>query len=311
MPIRLVFGLGLFVGSLAVGLLLGRRGMLPEHRAAHIVRWIATWPSPVVLCLLFWEMDLGRVEVWLLPLVGVAISSSTLIPAWLSTKWARLSAPQTGSVLTCAFFSNLGYLGAFSAFALFGEAGYGLCMVYLMFFSPCFYTLGFWIAARCGRPQDPIGMGAAFSDELRLYPFLGMLVGGLLNVLGLPRPQVLEWLNQLLIPLDTAAYLIAIGSQLTLESPRPWLRLCLVMSAIKFLYTPLVAWVLTRVAHVEGLPRTIVLLEASTPVAVSALVLPLIFGLDRRLSNALWLWTTVWSIPWFLLLLPLLSRLSG
>jgi hypothetical protein len=52
------------------------------------------------------------------------------------------------------------------------------------------------------------------------------------------------------------------------------------------------------------------LLQASTPVAVSALVLPLIFGLDRRLSNALWLWTTVWSIPWFLLLLPLLSRLA-
>jgi predicted permease len=309
MPIRLVCGLGLFVGSLAVGLLLGRRGILSERRAAHVVRWIAKWPSPVVLCLLFWEMDLGRVEVWLLPLLGAVISSATLIPAWLYAKWARLSAPQTGSVLTCAFFSNLGYLGAFSAFALFGEAGYGLCMVYLVFFTPCFYTLGFWISARYGRSQGPVGMGAAFSDELRLYPFLGMLVGGLLNVLGLPRPPVLEWLNQVLIPLDTAAYLIAIGSQLKLESPRPWLGACLVMSAIKFLYTPLVAWVLTRAAHLEGLPRTIVVLQASTPVAVSALVLPLIFGLDRRLSNALWLWTTVWSIPWFLCLLPLLSHL--
>ena len=79
------------------------------------------------------------------------------------------------------------------------------------------------------------------------------------------------------------------------------------MSAIKFLYSPLVAVLLVQVFHITGLPRVIVLLEASTPVGVSPLVLPLLFGLDRKLSNALWLFTTALAIPW-IILLPILQR---
>ena len=84
---------------------------------------------------------------------------------------------------------------------------------------------------------------------------------------------------------------------------------CWAMTGIKFLYTPLIAWALLALFHIHGLPRTIVLLQASTPVAVSPLVLPLLFGLDRKLTNALWLWTTLAAIPWFMALLPRLSRL--
>jgi len=50
-------------------------------------------------------------------------------------------------------------------------------------------------------------------------------------------------------------------------------------------------------------------LQASPPVAVSPLVLPLLFGLDRRLSNALWLFTTAAALPWLLLIIPLLQQL--
>lgn len=309
MLLRLSLGLGLFFGSLALGWGLHRRGLMPEARASRVVRFLVRGPGPVILCLLFWGMNLRRVEPWLLPLLGALIACSTLLPARLCATWTTLSDPQTGSFLTCAMFSNLGYLGAFSAFALFGETAYGLCMLYLLFFTPCFYTLGFWIGSRYGGAARPVGLGAAFTDELRLYPFAGMLVGLLLNLTGLPRPLPLEWLNALLIPLDTALILTAIGSQLTLESPLPWLRPCVAMSGIKFLYTPLIAWVLLNLFDLQGLSRTIVLLQASMPVGVSPLMLALLFGLDRRLANALWVWTTLLAIPWLLVLIPLLPKL--
>jgi len=282
---------------------------MPEARASRVVRFLVRGPGPVILCLLFWGMNLRRVEPWLLPLLGLLVASSTLLPATLFAKRAKLSGPHTGSFLACAMFSNIGYLGAFSAFALFGETAYGLCMLYLLFFTPCFYTVGFWIGARYGGAKAPVGLGAAFTDELRLYPFAGMLVGLLLNLTGLPRPLPFEWLNALLIPLDTALILTAIGSQLTLESPLPWLRPCVAMSGIKFLYTPVVAWVLLNLFDLRGLSRTIVLLQASMPVGVSPLMLALLFGLDRRLANALWVWTTLLAIPWLLVLIPLLPKL--
>jgi predicted permease len=310
MLFRLGLGLGLFVGSLALGWWLHRRGGLTEARAARLVRWIVKGPSPVVLCLAFWKINLRSAEPWLLPFLGALISFSTLVPATIYAKRAKLSGPQVGSFLTCAFFSNLGYLGAFTAFALFGEVGYGLCMLYLIFFSPCFYTWGFWVASRYGRAAAPSGFSTTFNDELRLYPFVGMLVGALLNLASVHRPMPLERLNHVLIPLDTALYLIAIGSQLTFASPRPWLRPCLAMSGIKFLYTPCIAWLLLTLFNIHGLPRFIVLLEASTPVAVSPLVLPLLFGLDRKLSNALWLFTTILAVPWLILVIPALRHLS-
>lgn len=309
MALRLGLGLGLFLGSLAAGWWLRRRGWLSETQASRLVRFIVKSLSPLVLCLAFWRMNLRSLEPWLLPLLGLLISASTLLPAILYAKRAKLSNSQTGSFLTCAFFSNVGYLGAFTAFALFGESAYALCMLYLVFFTPCFYTLGFGIAARYGQAKQPSGLGEAFNDELRFYPFMGMVAGVLLNLAGIPRPAPLESLNHALIPVDTALYLMAIGSQLTLASPRPWLRSCAAMSFIKFFYTPFVAWGLLSLFGIEGLPRLIVLLQASTPVAVSPLVLPLLFGLDRKLANALWLVTTALAIPWLVFIIPVLQRL--
>ena len=263
--------------------------------------------SPVALGLSFWSMELRRLEPWLLPGLGLGISCSTLLPAWLYARRARLTDPQTGAFLTCALFSNLGYLGAFTAFALFGEAGYALCMLYLVFFTPCFYTVGFAIAARYGRARAPEGLGVAFNDALRVYPFLGMVLGAGLSLMRIPRPAPLDGFNHLLIPLNTALYLIAIGSHVSVCSPQPWRAACWAMSGIKFLFTPLVAWGLVCLFHIDGLPRSIIMLEAATPVAVSPLVLPMLFGLDRQLSNALWLFTTVLSLPVLFFLLPWLT----
>src|SRR3989338_1862830 len=244
MILRVILGMALFLGSLAVGWWLQSRGVLTEASASRLVRFIVMGPSPLVLCLSFWRMDLTHWEPWLLPLLGAVISCATLLPGVVYARRAALTNPQTGSFLTCALFSNLGYLGAFTAFALFGEVAYGLCMLYLVFFTPAFYSLGFWIGTRYGHPAGSSEMASAYNSELRLYPFLGMLIGALLSLF-----------------------------------------------------------------QVQGLPRLIVLLQASTPVAVSPMVLPLLFGLDRQLANALWLFTTLLAIPWLLLIIPILQRL--
>lgn len=309
MIIRLGLGLGLFLGSLGLGWWWHRRRLLSEAFASQLVRWIVITSSPIVLCLSFWEMNLRSVEPWLLPFLGTLISASTLIPAFLYARHDRLSDAQTGSFLTCAFFSNVGYLGAFTAFAVFGEAAYALCMLYLVFFTPCFYTLGFAIASHYGQVHASSAFGEAYSSELRIYPFIGMVVGAALSLARIPRPAIFVGINHLLIPVSTAVYLIAIGSQLTFESPRQWLRPCLAMSGLKFFYTPVIAWLLLNACHIHGLPRLVVLLQASTPVAVSPLMLPMLFDLDRRLANALWCFTTAVAIPWLWIILPILQHL--
>jgi predicted permease len=306
---RIIFGTGLFAGSIIVGLALGRLGVLTRARARTLLHLDVTRLSPLVLLLLFWRLPIADLAIWWLPLIGLLVSLSTILPALFYSRWARLTPPQTGSFVTCAIFSNVGYLGAFVLFALYGEEAYGLATLYYLSFTPLFYLLGFSLAKRFGPSVAAPSGQPDRSDQLRLYPFLGMCIGAALNLLQIPRPAILESVNHVLIPLDTALYLIAIGSQLTIEPPRGIGRHGLAMCAIKFLCTPMVAWVLLTVVGVDGLARQVALFESMMPVAISPLMLPLLFGLDQRLSNGLWLFTTLVGVPVMLALLPWLPRL--
>lgn len=306
--LRMVYGIGFFLGAMLIGWALRQARVMTDARAERLVRFVISGMAPWVLCFTLWQVDFGAGRLWLLPFIGLTVSLASLLPARLYCRWAGLNRPQTGSFLTCAFFSNLGYMGAFTAFALYGEAAYAQCVIYFSYFTPAFYTLGFWIAHHYGTRPRP-SLSPQYMDGIRLYPFIGMGVGIALNLLKLPRPEALGPVTHVLIPLDTFLYLVAVGSQLSFESPlRVW-RPSLAMCLIKFAFAPALALVLVGAAGLTGLPRFVALLEASTPVAVSPLIFPLLFGLDRRMSNALWVSTTLAAVPFFLAVIPLLQRL--
>lgn len=307
--VRVGMSLGLFIGSLMMGWLLSRQGVLSTERASLLIRQVITYVSPPVLCLTLWGMQMPLGELWMLPLIGLVISTATLLPALIYAKKMRLDRARKGSFLACAFFSNVGYLGAFVAFAMFGETAYGLCVLYMVLFIPTFFTFGFWVARYYGTYIEGQPSPSMYSDKLRLFPLVGLIIGILLNVFHVPRPEFMGTLNMLFIPAYTALYLTAIGSQLTFEPLKLYLSPAIVMSFIKFLYSPLIGWLLVTGFKLQGMPRFVVLLQASMPVAVSPLMLPLLFGLDKKLSNAMWVSTTAVSIPWLLIVIPLLQKL--
>jgi len=306
---RAFFSISFFVACLLTGWALRRRGWMTQARAEALIHWLIQYPAPLVLGTVLWGVRLDSWRMLALPLMGAGISASMLLPAYLYSRVKGLNRPQTGSMLVSAFFSNLGYLGAFTAFALYGEEAYGLGMLYLLFFSPCFYTLGFWIGGHYGRLTSRSPKQPALAEDYKFYPLVGMLIGLALNLSGVPRPEVLGDVNQVLIPAHTALYLVAIGSQLTFRPASHWVSAGWVMSAIKFIYAPAVAWCMVQFIGLEGLPRFVVLLQASTPVGVSAMIFPMLFRLDRELANALWLITTLLAVPWLLAVIPILQRL--
>ncbi len=304
---RLALGLGLFAGSLLVGWWMGRWRVLTEVRARTLMHITVGQISPITLCLSFWGLRLAGFHAWLLPSIGMLVSIAAALPAWWYSRAARLTRPQIGSMLTSAMFSNLGFLGAYIAFALHGEAAYSLAAIHMLYFSPSFYLVGFEIAKRFGHMTPGRAYGHQLLEESRFYPFIGLAVGIALNALHVPRPLLMKALNDVLIPLNTAAYLMAIGSQLQVEPLRPWAKPCVALSVIKFVYSPAIAWMLVWLFGLHGLPRFIVLLQSSMPVGISPLMLPTLFGVDRRLSNALWLCTTLLAIPWLIVYLMLLG----
>lgn len=307
---RVIAGLSLFWGALAAGALARRRGWLGERGARRLIAVMIKGLEPVIVALSFWALDCSDPRVLWLPVVGCAIACSSLPLAWLLGRRLRLAPAEMGIFLPCAFFSNLGYLGAFVAFALYGEHGFTLAQLYLLFFTPCFYTIGFGLAAHYGGRQEraqAAGQEPALFENLQRYPLSGLAAGLALNLLHVTRPAWCGPLDGVLIPSATALYLVAVGSRLRLERLQDHWRPCAAMSALKFLYLPVIGWLVGRAAGFGGDALRVTVLQAAMPVATMPLMLPLLFRVDGKLANHLWIATTALAVP----LVPLLMWWLG
>jgi hypothetical protein len=265
---------------------------------------------PFVILFAFWKLDLSNIGIFTLPLLGVIVSTLALIPAGLLAKLHRLNHKQTGSFLTSAMFSNVGYtLGGFIAFVLYGEVGFGLTVLYCLYFRPYFYTIGFYIGENYSTDRKikiKDNLKKMFTEGIRLFPLLGVAAGTTLSLLQIPRPAFIGLFNKILIPVSTVGFMLAIGMTMKTHIIKRFKAPLLSMSFIKFIWSPLIgisfAYLLGYDGLMEGLPLKIALIESSMPVAIASLIVPSIFGLDQGLSNSSWVFTTFLIIP----LLPIL-----
>ncbi len=102
------------------------------------------------------------------------------------------------------------------------------------------------------------------------------------------------------------AFLILLGLQLSQVKLGHRLREAGTVAAMRLLGAPLLAWPILALLGMEGLLRTVMVIEASTPAAVNALLLALEYDRDPQLVSSIVLLTTVASIgtlPGLLLLL--------
>lgn len=308
----------LFV-PLGIGYWLRKNGFIskPERISTSIIIFLTKLITPFIVLFSFWKLDLSHISIFTLPLIGIVISTLSLIPAIFFARLHKLNRKQTGSFLTSAMFSNVGYtLGGFLAFVLYGEIGFGLTILYCLYFRPYFYTIGFYIAENYGskrRIQIRDNLKRIFSEGIRLFPLLGLASGVGLNLLSVPRPNFVSLLNNFLIPASTFGYMLAIGMTLKFSAVKRFKAPVFSMSFIKFIWSPLVglifAYLLGYHAIMDGLPLKIALIEASMPCAIASLITPALFNLDQDLSNSCWLFTTFLIIPLLPILLWILNIL--
>jgi predicted permease len=136
-----------------------------------------------------------------------------------------------------------------------------------------------------------------FGDTFVRAALGALLVGGGLNLLGVPRPEIFTTVNAVFIPLGTFVLLTSIGLAMRFGSLRDHLPACLAMMGIKFLALPVLGTTLSLALGFgrmeSGLPLKVVLILACMPVAFVALIPPSIYDLDLDLANACWLVTTL------------------
>lgn len=316
---RIIFIVFVLFIPLVIGYRIRKSGIWADSDSVStsVIVYLTKLVAPLVILFAFWKLDLSNIAIFTLPVIGIMVSTLALIPAGFFAKLHNLNHKQTGSFFTSAMFSNVGYtLGGFIAFVLYGEVGFGLTVLYCLYFRPYFYTIGFYIGENYSskeRVRIKNSLKKMFTEGIRLFPLLGVAGGVILSFLSVPRPEFIGLLNKFLIPVSTFGYMLAIGMTLKFRAVKKFKTPLLSMSFIKFIWSPVIglslAYLLGFHNIMDGLPLKIALIESCMPAAIASLIVPALFNLDQDLSNSLWLFTTFLIIPLLPILLWILSIL--
>lgn len=316
--IQLIFSMSIIASGLALGYIVQQLVRMEKLRLPFsldqlrksLQKTALLFVLPITITGAIWVAQIERAAIAALPLLCIGALMLGGACALLAARFLKLPPHQGGAIYGCGSFTNIGAIGALICFIFLGEAGFALVPIYKIFEELIYYAVGFPIAkyhSTTGKDrQATVGsrIQSLAKDPFILVALSSILIGGMLNFAGVPRPHIFSKMNAVFIPLGTGMLLVSIGLAMQFNRMRSYLKPCLAVAVIKFAIVPLA---ITSLAYWigygdidNGLPLKVVIILTSMPVAFNALIPPSIYDLDLDLANACWFFTTaclVWVLP--------------
>jgi predicted permease len=314
----IIFGLSLgYAVRLLVELSVIQLPIPIDRLRRSLLRGALLLVNPVAVVGALWIADIRSFRLAALPINCLFALIAGGVFALALARLLRLGPRKTGAMYCCGSFSNIGSIGGLVCFVFLGEKGFALVPIYRLFEELSYYSIGFPIARYYAGSENNIrfsGRIAALArDPFILVALSGILLGGLLNLTGVQRPDFFQSVVSVSVPLGTVMLLVSIGLALKLKRVRDYLKECISISLIKFVLVPAASvslGCLLGFGSIDGgLPLKVVVILSSMPVAFIALIPPSIYDLDLDMANSCWLFTTsllVVILPLLLLVLTVI-----
>lgn len=216
--------------------------------------------------------------------------------------------PAKGTVILAAGFGNVLFFGYPFLTTVFGESGARYpFFADMLATTPLVWSLGVWIAYRCGRHGERMSF---FAMWLRLPPVWGFAAGLMVNLSGLdlaPLVEAARWAGSPTIPL----MLFVLGLTIPWHDLAPN-RAVGIALLIKLAMMPAIALgvaVLWPGRPTE--PLVAAVLEAAMPTMVMVIALADRFGLDARLAGLIMGWSSLAGLITLPVWLVLLKGVAG
>lgn len=308
----IVSTLGPIVLLIVLGVFLRRGGFAEEaffRQTNRLVYWVA------LPCLLFaktavMKPDLETAfEAFVVMVFGTAVALLAAFPAGAAL---RLRPPSQAAFVQTSFRGNLAYVGLpVVLFALAGaEKGVtaqdeSIAVLAMAPLIPLYNIAAIWVLLRGADQQRGESRGTGHVIvQMGTNPILiGVVVGLLYALTGLPLPRLAERtlsaLGQLALPLA----LLGIGATLSFSALRGHLRATLVSTAIKIGLCPLAGLAAASLLGVSGTQLLVALLFLACPTATASYVMAERLDGDAPLTAAVIVLSTILTIPVLALIL--------
>lgn len=270
----------------AVGFVWVRLGF--DYRVEFVTRLSMTLGVPCLIFVALMQTEIDPRALTTLSVAslvaygGVAVASTLLVFA------ARLD---IRTYLAPVIFGNTGNIGLPLALFAFGAEGLGFAVVVFAIMAVLSFTLGLWIVAGGGNPLKVV----------REPMVAATLLGALFLWQDWETPafltRTLELIGQTAIPL----MLITLGVAVARLSPGRVGRAIWISVAKVLICTP-IAWIVGRWFALDPVPFAVLVLQVSTPVAVTSYLLAEKYGADADAVAGLVVVSTLISVA----LIPLI-----
>ncbi|MCE5286270.1 MAG: transporter [Pelosinus sp.] len=254
--------------------------------------------STVLSVLSFWVLPLKLDLIWL-PLFGILLSVIPGIAAYLIIGRKYQSGLEKGSYLASAMLSNVGTLGGLCAFIMFDEPGFAYSQIVALFqnmvlFLYCFPMAQYYRQTSLAdqNKRQKISFASLFFNRNQL-PVLGLISGMFLYVGGVQRPAFFSEIFTPLIHISAWMALIPVGYSIEFAEMKHYYTNILDLLPIKFIITPLFAYLIACMLFNDHIILNSILLLASTPTGINAVVTARLYNLNLPLAGAAFLLTTV------------------
>ena len=242
--------------------------------------------------------DLGAVALFVLIMHGLLLLIGAV--GVRRTGWDENT---RASALLSLTMNNCGNYGLAILLFAFGDAGFTLGVLYMV--SHLLYqVIGGVGIASWHRSMKKRQLVLTILKVPWLYALALALI---VRLLGWELPETLARPIELVAGATIPVQLLLLGMALSRVRVGNLLRQAVPISLAKLIIPPLLAWGLTAILGFDGLLRSVVILQASAPTAVNALVLSLQYGRRSELTASVVLMTTIGALGVTSLLLWLLA----
>ena len=273
----------------AIGFIWVKLGV--EYRIRFVTQLSMSLGVPCLVFTALMQAEIEPAALTNLSLAAIAVYGTVTLVAALLVKVLRL---ETRTYLAPLIFGNTGNLGLPLALFAFGDVGLSYAVIVFAIMAIWSFTFGVWLVAGGGSPLK----------VLKEPMVVATLLGALFLWQGWETPRfltnTLELIGQIAIPL----MLITLGVAVARLSAAGMGR-AILLSAVKLVLCAGLAWGIGGYFPMDDIAFGVLVLQVSTPVAVTSYLLAEKYGADAEAVAGLVVASTLMAV----LALPVLLAL--
>lgn len=278
LPIFLIFG---------VGFVLGKKKNPDPRPIAHVSIYVLL---PSLVFTSFLERDiLGSLAV-----IAVYITAFTIIMyiiAVVTSKLLKFDRALQSAFLLSVLFTNSGNYGVPLCTFAFGEEGMVNALAYMTYGSVIMYTLAVYIASRGSR-----SMRESVKNIFTIPLIYAVVIASVFSYYHVDVPTFIMKPIALLGSAAIPVAMILLGIQLSRTEVQKTYKPLVVSTVFRLVLSPFVGIFITGIMGVQGVLRSVLIVECSMPTAVNSALIAIEFDAKPGYVSTAVLISTVLSI---------------